>query len=226
MRQLIVFILQASIGTLAHPLAGELDYLSFSLLPNENLPSNPSTDNPEAYDLDLFYEPLPSDVETSYASDIVPSDSILPKPADFAQPNSYLWEPLTPNIPVSPLSTPLDQETTNAIAQSSQQSQFIAPGIDLAFSPTSRICARSAEKGDVCAIRPNCEEGKTEMCCSKVTEYGRPTECTPCLSYLDGFPLSSLPLCELTNYPMQTIPMHSNVNQAMASLCIVVTRDS
>jgi hypothetical protein len=190
MHQLILFLLQAFTAAIAHPLAGELDYLSFSLLPNENPPANPSPENPGAYGFDLFYDPIPSGVEMSYPSDIVPSDSTFQESADLAQPNSNILEPLTPSTPVSFPSVPLDQEITNTVEQPSQSSQFTSPGTKLALGHTPRICARgetSTAKGAVCEIVPQCEGGKTGMCCSKMTEFGRPTECTPCLFYLDGF---------------------------------------
>lgn len=186
MFQFMFFIFHSFTVIIAHPLASEFEYLSFSLLPDETLPEFTSSDgssNPEPDLFDLYDDDPLNDWETSSSSNPSALSAFYSDPADSIELNLFAWEPLVPNAPIPSVSSLIDTETLGANENDFQPLQFSELGISPTSSYAGSLCARDAatpENGAVCSMAPQCDFGRKPMCCSKVTEHGRPTECTKC----------------------------------------------
>lgn len=115
-------------------------------------------------------------------------------PADSVQLNPFLWEPLVLNEPVVTVPSPTIEETASSNDHFPEQSQFTEPGLSPISHYTGNICARDSANlvnGAVCKMEPQCEDGRKAMCCTRVSEYGRPTECTPCVYTLMSLTLET-----------------------------------
>ena len=113
-------------------------------------------------------------------------------PAESVQQDPYVWEPLAFDEPISSVPLPAVEETGSSNGQYFEQSEFDQLGLPSMTPYAGNICARdgtTSGNGATCNWEsqywePQCENGKLAMCCSKVTKYGRPTECTRCWSTL------------------------------------------
>ena len=190
MFQFILFIFHIFAVIIAHPLASEYEYLSISLLPDETLPeytgsdSSDSSSNPEPYLLDLYDYVSQNDWETSSSSNPSALRASYSDPVDSIQPNSFAWDGLVPNAPIPSVSSLMEMEHPSANEHTFQPFQPSELGIPPISSYASSLCARGSAApengGAVCTMEPQCEFGRRPMCCSKVAEYGSPTECTKC----------------------------------------------
>lgn len=125
-------------------------------------------------------------------------------PADPVQQNLYAWEPLAddesvPSVPLSAI-----EETDNSDDGYFEQSQS-EPDLLSTTPYTGDLCARevsTSETGAMCSYEPQCDNGRLAMCCSKMTLYGRPTECTRCLSTLINVPMETKNNTSSTDNPL------------------------
>lgn len=193
MFQFALFILQVCSDVIAHPLISDLDYSSFSWLPDEATPIYTGPDDsaqPDLYAFDLFDDTSQNNWEVTCTFNPVVSISMLiPIPANSVSQDSYVWEPLVLDEPVIGLPSPFSVETATSNEPVFEPPQFIELGPSSPSSYTDSICPRgstTSENEAICHVWPECENGRMPMCCSRMTKYGRPTECTPCLSTLDA----------------------------------------
>lgn len=110
--------------------------------------------------------------------------------ANPVQQDSYGWEPFIPNEPVPSVPSTSIEETDSSNDDFFEPYQPPDLGLQSLSSYTGNVCARDgrgATNGAMCYLEPQCDGGRSAMCCGRVNEYGRPTDCTRCVSiYLDN----------------------------------------
>ena len=127
------------------------------------------------------------------------------------------------NEPVLSVPPSTMEETDTSAYDFSEQYAFNDLGLSTIFPYSDQLCARDREtpaNGAACHWEPQCEGGKLAMCCTKFTVYGRPTECTRCVYFLDDSCPKTLTICHL-----QMTLSHSNAPRAMVNMFIVVMQD-
>lgn len=108
-------------------------------------------------------------------------------PANSVQQDPYIWEPLVVNEPVSGVSLSAIEETDSSNDQIFEEFQSKELELSSIIQSMGNLCARGSTtpaNGAVCHWEPQCENGRLAMCCSRKTAYGRPTDCTRCVSAL------------------------------------------
>lgn len=190
-----LFFLYLLFDVIAHPFASNFDDSGLSWLPDETSSFLASPDNSgdtDLYAFDLSSYNSQNDWEVSCEPNLVvftPFLSLIP--ANSAQQDSYPWEPLGGDESVSSVPISAIEETDSSNNEYFEQSQLEEPDLSSMTPYTGDICARDGStsvNGAMCHLEPQCANGRLPMCCSQMTLYGRPTDCTRCLCTLINNP--------------------------------------